>query len=261
MRCRLLIDTALPLIESGHWELIDEILTQTRLALRYLGFIMHGLRLLINIAVSLEILISEGFALEGIQQHIAHTWFELCNDTIWIISALTPSTYLAASSLLMALELGLIVIRAWIEINRLSSFNAAFGNALENPALEPDEIAELSLSKAHTEAMLIHTYKKLILNWCVTLTTTALFILKTVIIPSVLLTLAINPVVPFIFAALALSISLINHFISQHIDEDKPKVKIENLPATQASVRTRNTFFKAKAPDPVHADVEPDFAP
>lgn len=112
MRCRLLIDSALPFIEDGHWELIDEILIQTRIALRYLGFIMHGLRLLINIAVSLEILISEGFALEGIQQHIAHTWFELCNDTIWIISALTPSSYLDVSCLLMVLELGLIAIRA-----------------------------------------------------------------------------------------------------------------------------------------------------
>lgn len=261
MRCRLLIDSTLPFIEDGHWELIDEILTQTRLALRYLGFIMHGLRLLINIAVSLEILISEGFALEGIQQHIAHTWFELCNDTIWIISALTPSSYLDVSCLLMVLELGLIAIRAWIEINRLSSFNAAFGNALENPELDPDKIAELSLFKAHTEAMLTHTYKKFVLNCSVTLTTTALFILKVVIIPSVSMALATNPVVPFIFAALALSISLINHLISQHIDEDKPKIKIEDLPATQASVRARNTFFKAKAPDPVHADVEPVFAP
>ncbi len=261
MRCRLLIDSALPLIESGHWELIDEILTQTRLALRYLGFIMHGLRLLINIAVSLEILLSEGFALDGIQQHIARTWFELCNDMIWVISALTPSTYLAVSCLLMVLELGLIAIRAWIEINRLSSFNAAFSNALENPALDPDEIAELSLLQAHTEAMLIHTYKKFVLNLSVTLTTTALFILKAAIIPSVSIALASNPIVPFIFAALALSISLINHFISQHIDEDKPKIKIEDLSAIQTLVRTRNTFFKAKAPDPGHADVELVFAP
>lgn len=261
MRCRILIDSALPLIENGHWELVDETLTQTRLALRYLGFIMHGLRLLINIAVSLEILISEGFFLEGIQQHIAHTWFEVCNDAIWIISAITPSTYLAVSCLLMVLELGLIAIRAWIELNRLSSYNSAFANALGNPALDPEEIAELSLLKAHTEAMLIHTYKKFFLNFGVTLTTTAIFILKAMIIPSVSMTLAVNPVVPFIFAGLALAISLINHFISQHIDEDKPKIKIKDLSVVQASVRTRNTFFKANALEPVHIDVNSIFTP
>ena len=161
----------------------------------------------------------------------------------------------------MVLELGLIAIRAWIEINRLSSFNAAFGNALENPALDPDEIAELSLVKAHTEAMLSHTYKKFVLNFGVTLTTTAIFILKAVIIPSVSMTLAANPIVPFIFAGLALSISLINHFISQHIDEERLKIKIEDLSAVQASVRTRNTFFKANAFEPVHTDVDSIFAP
>lgn len=261
IRCRLFIYSALPLIEDGHWKLIDEILTQTRLALQYLGFTMHGLRLLINIAVALEILISEGFALEGVQQHIAHTWFELCNDAIWIISAVTPSSYLAVSCLLMVLELGLIAIRAWIEINRLSSFNAAFSHALENPALSLDDIAELSLAKTHTEAMLTHTYKKFVLNFSFTLTTTAIFILKAVIIPSVSMTLAANPVVPFIFAALALSISLINHFISQHIDEDKPKIKIEDLSAVQTSVRTRNTFFKANSFEPVHTDIDSVFVP
>jgi hypothetical protein len=243
IRCRLFIYSPLPLIEDGHWKLIDEILTQTRLALQYLGFTMHGLRLLINIAVALEILISEGFALEGVQQHIAHTWFELCNDMIWVISALTPTTYLAVSCLLMVLELGLIAIRAWIEINRLSSFNAAFNNALENPELDPDKIAELSRLQAHIEAMLTHTYKKFVLNFSVTLTTTALFILKVMIIPSILMTLATNPVVPFIFSALALTITIANHFISQHLDDDKPKIKLECLSEKRPLAYTQS-FFK-----------------
>lgn len=261
MRCRLLIESALPLIADGHWELIDETINQTRLILRYLGFMMHGVRLLIDLAVSLETLLSEEFALEGIQQHVAHTWFELCNDAIWIISATTPSDYLAVSCLLMVLELGLIAIRAWIEINRLSSFNAAFGNELEGSALDSDEAVELSLLKTHAEAMLTHTYKRFILNFSVTLTTTAIFFLKAVIVPSVSMTLAINPVVPFIFAALALSISLISHFISQHIGGDKPKIKIEDLPTVQTSLFSQNTFFEIKPSDPTRVSVQSVFVP
>lgn len=249
MRCRLLIDSTLPLIDYGHWELIDEILNQIHLSLRFMGFIMHGLRLLINITVSLEILISEGFAFEGVQQHIAHTWFELCNDAIWIISALTPSSFLAVSCLLMVLELGLILIRAWIEISRLSNFKVAFSKALENPALDPDDIAELRLAKDHTEAMLAHTYKKFILNLSVTLATTALFILKAIIIPSVAITVATNPVVPLVFAALALIISIANHFISQHLDEYKPKIKIDYLSKKQSSMLQNQCFFKTLACD------------
>ncbi len=256
-RFRLLIHTALPLVELGHWELMDAILHYIRIILHYAGFILHGLRLFINIATLLESLTSEESAFEGFKQQIAQTWFELCNDGHWIISALAPSSYLALSCSLMVLELGLVALRAWIEINRLSSFVAAFNNALENPKLHVDSITELTLSEAHARAMYNHTFNKLILNLSVTLTTTMIFILKNVVIPSFSTTLAANPVFSFVFAALALAISLANHYMSQCIDYDKPKIKIERLAGINSSGIARNIFFKPNAPDRTNVETEP----
>lgn len=254
MRCRLLIHTALPLVEQGHWEFMEVTLHYIRIILHYAGFIMHGLRLVINIATLLEPLTFEESAFEDFKQQLAHTWFELCNDAHWIIAALTPSSYLALSCSLMVLELGLVALRAWIQINRLSSFIAAFNNALENPKLDACSITELTLSEAHAMAMYNNTFNKLILNLSVTLTTTVIFILKYVVIPSFSMTLAANPVVSFVFAALALVISLTNHSMSKCIESDKPKIKIERLAGIHSSGIARNIFFKPNAPELVLAE-------
>ncbi|MGC1182833.1 hypothetical protein [Legionella sp.] len=48
-----------------------------------------------------------------------------------------------------------------------------------------------------------------------------------------------NPLVPFIFAALAFSISIANHYLNQYVDQQKPKI-----PKQEQS--TRHSFFHEK---------------
>ena len=260
MRCRSLIHSALQLAENGHWEFMEVTLQYIRSVLHYAGFIMHGLRLLINIATLLESLTSEESAFEGFKQQLAHTWFELFNDAHWIISAVAPSSYLPLSCSLMILELGLIGLRACIELKPLYGFVGAFNNALEDSERDVDSITELTLSEAHARAKFNHTAHKFILNLSVTVTTTMVFILRYVVIPSFSTTFAANPIVSFIFAALALAISLANHYMSKSIDNDKPKIKIESLAGIHSSGIARHTFFTANAPEFVHAETEPVIA-
>ena len=261
MRCRSLIHTALQLSENGHWKFMDVTLQYIRIILHYAGFIMHGLRLLINIVTLLESLTSEESAFEGFKQQFTRTGFELFNDALWIISAGAPSGYLALSGSLMGLELGLVALRAVIEIKPLYCIVEAFNNALGDSELDVDSINELTLSAAHASAKYNHTVHKFILNLSVTVTTTMVFIVRYVVIPSFSTTFAANPFVSFIFAALALAISLANHYMSKSIDNDKPKIKIEALAGIHSSGIARNTFFTARAPELVLAETEPVLAP
>lgn len=237
-RCRLLFSTVIPLIVDGHWEFLEHVLTFVRTALLYLGFLMHGLRLFMNIAQIMKALISSDSVFTELQQHWTHSWFELFTDLHWIISALTPSDYLALSSILMVLKLGLIAMRACMENQRLSHCIEAINNAINKPNLQPDHLDELLQAKTHAEGMLQHTYKKLALNFGVILLSAYLFAFKNILIPFIAVSVA-NPLVPFIFAALAFSISIANHYLNQYVDKQKPKIPKQEQP-------TRHSFFYEK---------------
>lgn len=59
-RCRVLLAHSLPLLSNGHWVIMDFIINSLRLALHYLGIVLHGLRLLLNLANLTESLTWEG---------------------------------------------------------------------------------------------------------------------------------------------------------------------------------------------------------
>jgi hypothetical protein len=138
----------------------------------------------------------------------------------------------------MVLELGLIAMRAWIESRRLSDRIKVINDAIKKPDLQPDHLDELLRAKTHAEAMLQHTYKKLAINFGVTLLSACLFAFKNILIPFIAVSVA-NPLVPFIFAVLAFLISIANHYLNQYIDQQKPEI-----PKKEQS--TRHSFFKEK---------------
>ena len=129
-------------------------------------------------------------------------------------------------------------VHGWMESQRLSHCIKAINDAIKKPDLQPDHLDELLRAKTHAEAMLQHTYKKLAINFGVTLLSACLFAFKNILIPFIAVSLA-NPVVPFIFAALAFAISIANHYLNQYVDQQKPKIpKQEQL--------TRHSFFHEK---------------
>lgn len=71
-------------------------------------------------------------------------------------------------------------------------------------------------AEAHAQAMYQFKLKKLVFNCAVLTSTICLFLLKHFILPASLVT---NPVVPLVFALLALSLSLANHYLGQYLDK------------------------------------------
>lgn len=66
------------------------------------------------------------------------------------------------------------------------------------------------------------TYK-LALNFGVTLLSTCLFVFRNLLLPAMVVSIA-NPLIPFVFAAIALLISIANHYLSQYFDHNKPQI-------------------------------------
>lgn len=227
-RCRLLLATAIPLMINGHWDMVEQVLSFIRTAVHYLGFFLHGLRLLINLAHLMKAITSSESAIAELQQHLTHSWFELFIDTQWIMSVLIPSNYIEVSCALMILELVFIVIRSLLEAQRISHCIKKIDDAINQQDLKPEQLDELMRAKTHAEEMLQHIYKKLALNFGVTLLSTCLFVFRNVLLPAMVVSVA-NPLIPFIFAAIALSISVANHYLNQYLDHNKPKINKEVL--------------------------------
>jgi hypothetical protein len=226
-RCRLLLSTAIPLMINGHWDMVEQVLTFVRTALHYLGFFIHGLRLLMNMAHLVQTVISSDSAIAELQQQLMHSWFEMFTDTQWIISALIPSNYLEVSCALMFLELVFIAIRSLLEAQRISHCIKKIDDTINQQDLKPEQLDELMRVKTHAEEMLQHTYKKLALNFGVTALSTCLFVFRNVLLPAMVVSVA-NPLIPFVFAAIALLISVANHYLSQYFDQQKPKLIKQN---------------------------------
>ena len=242
-RCRALIATALPLFVHGHWKFLEHILSFIRSVLHYLGLLLHGLRLMMNAAHLIQGTISTDSGFDALFQYLSHSWFELFTDIQCIISALTPSDYLVLSCSLMVLELAFIAVRAWNEAQRIRNHIKIINAAIRNQELQPDTLNELLRAKAHAEAMLAHTYKKLALNFGVTLLTTSLFFIKSVLLPLAMVSVAANPFMSFIFAVVALLVSVMNHYLNQYIDKEKPKTPMHN--------ESRRDLFFYKKPAPM----------
>jgi hypothetical protein len=90
--------------------------------------------------------------------------------------------------------------------------------------------------------MLQHTYKKLVLNFGVTALSTCLFVFRNVLFPAMVVSIA-NPLIPFVFAAISLLISVANHYLSQYFDQQKPQYKKVELSEAHGLTSKRNSFF------------------
>lgn len=242
-RCRLLIAHSLPLISDGDWVIIEFMLKALRLILHYLGILINGLRLLMNLAIILKPLCTESCPWEGMKDAFSNSWFELFMDAHSLTSAFLPTPYLKTTCAFSALELGVFILRGWLELRRLSAFKQAFQKQMTNHNLSEEHLIELKKAEAHAAALFKLKFKRLVLNCAVLSASICLFLFKYFLIPSISVTLVINPVIPLLFAVLALGLSLANHYVGQYLDKEKPKVKMSQLSG-------KVSFFKESAPVP-----------
>lgn len=228
-RCRLLLAHSLPLISDGHWIIMDFILNSLRIVMHYLGILINGLRLLMNLAWLVKPLCTDSLPWEGIKQTLSHSWFELFLDTHSLVSAFLPTDFFKTSCAFSVLELGVFMLRGWLELSELSTFKQSFSNELTKNNLSEEQLIEMRKAEAHAAALYKLKLKKLVLNCAVLSASILLFTFKHFIIPSISITLISNPIIPLVFAVLALGLSLANHYVGQYLDQEKPKVKVSQL--------------------------------
>ena len=240
-RCRILITHTLPLLADGHWPIMEVILNFLRTAMQYLGVFLHSVRLLINLASLASPLCTASSSWDSVIHALSDSWFELFIDTHSLTTTFLPSSYLTTNFIFSVLELGMFILRGWLELSKLEGFKQSFKEQLANNTLSETHKIELYKADAHATALCNHQYKKLILNVTVLSLSITLFILKSFVLPSVSLAMVSNPVIPLVFAILALSLSLANHYLGQYIDKEKPKIKMSQLSG-------RVSFFRESVP-------------
>lgn len=154
----------------------------------------------------------------------------------------------------MVLELVLTAVRAWTEEQRLFNHIKKINLALNNPNLMPEHIDELNHAKIHAQEMLSHTHKKYSLSLGISVLTTSLFVIKNIMLPLFLVSAAANPIIPFLFAAIALSITVANHYLTQLLNENKPKVNVGKGLEKHGFFSSQNTQYVGSESVPVHSN-------
>ncbi|MGL6029584.1 MAG: hypothetical protein ACRC0M_07380 [Legionella sp.] len=238
-RCRLLVSHALPLLSNGSCLIMDVILNTLRILLQYLSILLHGLRLLINLASLVIPRYAESSGWNGVQSTFSDSWFELFLDTHSLTMTFLPTTYIKSSLVFSLIELGLFLFKGWLELSKLAEFKLAFKE--QSVHAELPQARELQQTAAHASALYSHQCQKLILNLAILSLSLLMTLVKSFLLPALSLALVSNPVTPFIFSLVALSLSLANHYLGSYIDEGKPPIKISQL-------SDKCSFFKANAP-------------
>jgi hypothetical protein len=199
-----------------------------------LGWIFHGFRILLTLVHLAQHTIPgpwmskyekeiSGYA--RFKMNFSMYWFQLTNDIIWIGTTLATSNMLVYA-LLTVLEAFVAIIQSLIEINRLQAvlnrlhLTASFSGSSLN------ENSEVESCKNFLELSISFEQKKMLLRIVTIISINGLIILKT-ILPLLIPSLALNPIIPFVLAALLLTITLVCYLIGKWLEKQKPVDKLE----------------------------------
>ena len=161
-------------------------------------------------------------------------WFELCNDSVWLLvglvncfvltGALAPAAiYLTVS--LYIFDILLAGIRAYVEFSRLNRLSADYKNLLSQHCSEkkPDELREFSV---YIEQQIAYERAKI---WLSLGTTSALFFGMCFALPMV----AISPLIPLFGASFIVVTCVLNYYLAGKIEAMKPKAALPISKALQ----------------------------
>lgn len=220
------------------------------LALSTLGWALHGIRLLINIErLLVECLPSE----QGVPWHqrfilqSKKTFVEMGNDGIWIMKAIIPSSNILTASLLVLLGIAWEGYCLSREYDRLNKAYLTCEKETRDTNLSPEVLKTLLVKKDHAGKLLAHTRKMATFSGVEILCTTLLFVTKAIIIPLLFPAIALNPVIPLVFACLALLITVMRRVIDKWLACQKPVVQSKLLGSNAPLPHKPNLgFFKNK---------------
>lgn len=211
-----------------------------------LGWVLHGLRLLIN-------------ALQLLQTSVAMTWLNdaenkrswcdpvnitvqrngvaMGNDFIWVLSSLAPNT-IQFTGAFFVVDIVWLSARAWIEIVRLNGLLHS-----ENAAMDKRLLLEITKDLSVEK-------QKFLLNLANLVSISAISIMKNFVLPTILPVLALNPLLLLTLSLLSLVITIASHLLGQSLE--KQKSMHANKESERPSISNDNTsplsFFRITRP-------------
>ena len=254
IRIRTVLVTLISVINIVHQEGLLNGLSYVQLCLGILGWLLHALRLLINLLRLLMCCIpgDESSSPEQkltwqtrLQTELTASQIELGNDLLWIATILTPSTHIAASVALMLVDIAWIVYCGYSELAKLNRFKSDVEQTIRSELISPQEQPDIEVCQDHLQKRITYTQKKLILSLLTTISTTALAFLRIVIMPSLLPMFVANPFLLLGFALLSLVITLASHFVGAWLKQERSPEKVAELEKIISRFSApRVTFFK-----------------
>lgn len=189
-----------------------------------------------------------------LQLHFQRRWFELGNDSVWLIAGLLNCFVLVGplapvgaymTTVLFAYDILLAAIRAHIEIGRLEKLRNEHMQCIE--ALEqqdsPAEADEARRYAAHLDDRIVFERKRLLLSVA---NTTVLFLAMVLTVPFLA---SFGPFVPLIAGALLVTITIAGYLAFSALEKQRPADKIAQLDISHTATLTRLGLFASEMPE------------
>ncbi len=264
VRTRRLLITSLPLAQQlknyYHFIVFCDIFAQPFFS--YFAWVFYVPRLTVNIFILSKHLIPHpwmtptekdmGFWLV-LSEHLKLHWFEIANDTLWLIGSLLNCFILVGALAPIGMYLSvalafydviLVVIRAAIELNRLAALQEEYESMLSQET-DPIKKAEIKAYQEFLEQRVNFEKQRLLLN---VISMTVLFLAISLSMP----VLAVNPIVPFVGAILVLLITVITYALTNKIEKGRPKgiapLLQQTAPANAKGRASSTGMFAPKTP-------------
>ena len=227
IRARHVLETLMPILQLDHNGVFGLMLQDVGLVLSPIGWVLHGLRLLINIIELLQAMLSIGIN----DTDNAQTWHArieatlqrrgtaIGNDLIWVLAAIAPNNLLFTCVFLMV-DILWLTARVGIKMQRLSESRHGI------------EIIKDSYLMSKIEKKTDEEWHIFLLNLTSLLSINAISIIKNFILPTVFPMLAVNSWLLLVCGLLSLVITISSHLLEKTWVGSNPCDEKQDIPKT-----------------------------
>ena len=217
IRVKHVLSALLPLLNLAEDGTCSIILNGASSILSPLGWVLHGIRLLINTHQLLQKAVTndqvknaeklpELYSPAG--THLQNHGVSMGNDLIWVLSSIAPNT-IHFTCAFFVIDILWLSGRAWVEMARI---NQSFDS------IDPTDDCIL-VDKLTKEW--IWAQHKFLLNLTNLVSISAISIIKNFVLPTAFPALALNPLCLLTLSLLSLAITIVTHLIGQELERQK----------------------------------------
>jgi hypothetical protein len=246
IRVKHVLSALMPLLNLADDGTYGTMLRGVSSILSPLGWVLHGLRLLIN---TLQILqqtipgewVNHAEKMQGLYArvctHVQTHGVAMGNDLIWVLSSIAPAT-IRFTFAFFVMDILWLSGRAWLEMARLNHLFDSIDATADNILL-----AELTKEWVFEQ-------RKFLLNLANLVSLSAIAITKNFVLPTILPALALNPLLLLTFSLLSLAITIASHLLGQELARQKQCHASEETdrPIVSGRNSTRLDFFRNPPP-------------